>query len=156
MTINETWAYNAHDHHYKSSKDLIRGLVEVVSRGGNFLLNVGPQPDGMIQPEFQERLHAIGDWITVNGDSIYETTYGPIQGQSAFRMTAKDSDLFVHIFDWPAGSLTIADLPSKVLSARLLANNQPLRFQQTDKELSITLPPQAPDTNVNVVALRTL
>jgi alpha-L-fucosidase len=92
----------------------------------------------------------------VNGDSIYETTYGPIQGQSAFRTTAKGSDRYVHIFDWPAGSLTVADFPSKVSSARLLANNQPLRFQQTDKELSITLPPQAPDTNVSVVALRTL
>ena len=102
MTINDTWAYNAHDRHFKSSTDLIRGLVEVASRGGNFLLNVGPQPDGMIQPEFQERLRAIGDWITVNGDSIYETTYGPIQGQSAYRMTAKGSDLYVHIFDWPS------------------------------------------------------
>lgn len=69
---------------------------------------------------------------------------------------AKGGPLYVHIFDWPIGSFTIADLLSKVLAARLLANNHPLRFQQTDKELSITLPPQAPDTNVSVVALRTL
>jgi alpha-L-fucosidase len=71
-------------------------------------------------------------------------------------MTAKGSDLYIHIFDWPAGSFAITDLPSKVLSARLLANNQPLHFQQTSNELSITLPPQAPDINVSVVALRTL
>jgi alpha-L-fucosidase len=156
MTINDTWAYNAHDHHFKSSRDLIRGLVEVASRGGNFLLNVGPQPDGMIQPEFQERLRAIGDWITINGESIYETTYGPIQGQSAFRTTAKGSDLYIHIFDWPAGSLVLSDLPGKVLSARILANNQPLRFEQSPKELSISLTSQPPDANVSVVALRTL
>ena len=157
MTINDTWAYNVHDRHFKSSTDLIRGLVEVASRGGNFLLNVGPQPGGMIQPEFQERLRAIGDWIAVNGDSIYETTYGPIQGQAAYRMTAKGtSDLYVHLFDWPSGSLTVTGLPAKVLSARLLANNQPLEFQQTPNDLSITLPPQAPDASVSVVAFRTL
>jgi alpha-L-fucosidase len=156
MTINDTWAYNAHDRRFKSSTDLIRGLVEVASRGGNFLLNVGPQPDGMIQPEFQQRLRAIGDWIAVNGDSFYETTYGPIQGQAAYRMTAKGSDLYVHLFDWPSRSLTVTGLPAKVLSARLLANNQPLEFRQTPNDLSITLPPQAPDASVSVVALRTL
>ena len=130
MTINDTWAYNAHDRHFKSSTDLIRGLVEVASRGGNFLLNVGPQPDGMIQPEFQERLRAIGDWITVNGDSIYETTYGPIQGQAAYRMTAKGSDFIFTSSTGPHNSLTVTGLPAKVLSARLLANNQPLEFHK--------------------------
>src|SRR5215472_12536222 len=80
MTINHTWAYNANDRNFKSPQDLIRGLIEVTSRGGNFLLNIGPQPDGMVQPEFQERLHAIGDWLEVNGEAIYGSTYGPIQG----------------------------------------------------------------------------
>src|SRR5207253_6471137 len=74
MTINNTWAYNMHDREFKSAQFLIRGLVEVASRGGNFLLNVGPQPDGVIQPEFQDRLRAIGEWLSVNGESIYETT----------------------------------------------------------------------------------
>jgi alpha-L-fucosidase len=156
MTINDTWAYNAHDHHFKSAGDLIRGLVEVASRGGNFLLNVGPQPDGMIQPEFQQRLAVIGEWMTINGESIYETTYGPIQGQAAFRMTAKDSNFYVHVFDWPSTPLLLTGFPAKVLSARLLATNQPLRFEQTKNDLSITLPPQAPDANVSVIALRTL
>ncbi|MFL6306630.1 MAG: alpha-L-fucosidase [Candidatus Sulfotelmatobacter sp.] len=156
MTINNTWAYNAHDHHFKSGKDLIRGLVEVASRGGNFLLNVGPQPDGLIQPEFQDRLRTIGDWITANGESIYGTTYGPIQGQTSFRTTAKGSDLYVHVLDWPSNSLVLTGLPGKVLSARLLANNQPLRFQQTPDQIAITVPPQAPDPNVSVIALRML
>ncbi len=156
MTINNTWAYNANDHDYKSSRDLIRALVEVASRGGNFLLNVGPQPDGMIQPEFQERLRAIGDWITVNGDAIYGTTYGPIQGEQAYRTTARDNNLYIHIMDWPAASMQLASIKSKVLSARLLANNQPLRFEQTESGVQITLPSQAPDKNVSVIALRTL
>jgi alpha-L-fucosidase len=156
MTINNTWAYNAHDHNFKSSTELIRGLVEVSSRGGNFLLNVGPQPDGVIQPEFQQRLRAIGDWLTINGSSIYGSTYGPIQGAPGYRTTARGSNVYLHLFDWPVSSLQITDLKAKVLSARLLANNQSLPFQQTEKGLDIQLPSQAPDPNVSVIALRTL
>jgi alpha-L-fucosidase len=156
MTINDTWAYNAHDHNFKSAHDLIRSLVEVTSRGGNFLLNVGPQPDGIIQPEFQERLRAIGDWMTVNGESIYGTTFGSIQAASGYRTTVKGSDLFIHVFDWPSTPLTIAGVKPKVFSARLLANNQRLEFQQSENSLQITVPQQAPDQNVSVIALKTL
>src|ERR1700756_4128062 len=110
MTINNTWAYNKNDHDYKSEQTLIRGLVEVASRGGNFLLNVGPQPDGGIQPEFQQRLRTIGDWLTLNGDAIYGTTYGPVQGVAGLRTTANDKSIFVHIFDWPASALTFSGI----------------------------------------------
>lgn len=156
MTINDTWAYNAHDHNYKSAQTLIRGLVEVASRGGNFLLNVGPQPDGVIQPEFQERLRAIGNWMSVNGESIYGTTYGPIQGISSLRTTQKRNTVYAHIFDWPSTPLTIEQLNAKVLSVRLLANGQPLKFNQSDRNLTIELPSQAPDPDASVIAIRTL
>jgi len=156
MTINETWAYNAHDTKFKSAQDLVRGLVEVTSRGGNFLLNVGPQPDGIIQPEFQERLRAIGEWMTVNGESIYGTTFGPIQGEVGYRTTSKRNEIFVHVFDWPSGPLQISGIKPKILSARLLANNQPLTFQQTEVGVQMTLPQQAPGKHVNVIAIRTL
>lgn len=156
MTINNTWAYNMHDHEYKSAQFLIRGLVEVASRGGNFLLNVGPQPDGQVQPEFQERLRAIGDWLTVNGESIYGTTYGPVQGVNSIRTTVKREAVFVHIFEWSSTSLHIQGLQSKILSARCLANGQALKFQQSDQGLEIELPSQAPDPNVTVVSLKTL
>lgn len=156
MTINNTWAYNANDHDYKSAQFLIRGLVEVASRGGNFLLNVGPQPDGVIQPEFQERLRAIGDWLALNGDSIYGTIYGPIQGISALRTTAKHNSIFVHVFDWPTAALNLPELKDKVISARLLANGQALKFRQAESGLLIDLPAQAPDPNVSVIHLITL
>jgi len=156
MTINNTWAYNEHDHDYKSSQFLIRSLVEVASRGGNFLLNVGPRPDGTIQPEFQERLRAIGDWISVNGDSIYGTTYGPVQGVKDIRTTAKRETVFVHVFDWPSASLQVPDFKKKIIAAHLLATGQSLTYRQSESGLQIDLPSKAPDDNVNVVALRTL
>jgi len=156
MTINNTWAYNAHDRDFKSARDLIRGLVEVCSRGGNFLLNIGPEPDGTVQPEFQQRLRAVGDWVTVNGASIYDTTYGPIQGASGYRTTAKGSAIYLHVFDWPADILQVSSFKPKVISARLLSNNQPLTFRQTEGNLQVQLPSQAPDQQVSVIALRTL
>lgn len=156
MTINNTWAYNKNDHDYKSAQSLIRALVEVASRGGNFLLNVGPQPDGAIQPEFQERLKAIGVWLSVNGDSIYGTTYGPIQGMTAFRTTAKRDTIFLHLFDWPTGALEVSSINKKVIGAHLLATGQSLQFRQSESGLQIQLPTAAPDPDVSVIALRTL
>jgi alpha-L-fucosidase len=156
MTINNTWAYNNNDHDFKSEQTLIRSLVEVASRGGNLLLNVGPQPDGQIQPEFQQRLRAIGDWLTLNGDSIYGTTFGPVQGVNDLRTTANDKSIYVHVFNWPATAVCeIAGIEPKVMSARLLANGKPLTFHQTEGKLQINIPEQAPDPNVSVIALKT-
>ncbi len=153
MTINNTWAYNKNDHDYKSPRTLIRGLVEVASRGGNFLLNVGPQPDGQIQPEFQERLKAIGAWLTLNGDSIYGTTYGPVQNVQGLRTTAKPKTIYLHLFDWTPPVSTVPGIDARVLSARLLANGTPLKFRQTEAKLEIEIPPSAPDPDVSVIAL---
>jgi len=156
MTINNTWAYNMHDRDFKSAQFLIRGLVEVASRGGNFLLNVGPQPDGVIQPEFQERLRAIGDWLSVNGDSIYGTTYGPLQGMASLRTTAKGKKVYVHVFDWPSGTLEINGLDAKVIAAHLLATGQSVTFRQDSGKLQIDVASRAPDPNVTTIALNTL
>jgi alpha-L-fucosidase len=156
MTINHTWAYNMHDREFKSAQFLIRALVEVASRGGNFLLNVGPQPDGVIQPEFQDRLRAIGEWLSVNGESIYETTYGPVQGMASVRTTAKNQKVFIHVFDWPSSALDVDGLQAKVISAHLLTTGQALKFRQTVAKLQIDLPAQAPDPNVSTIAVNIL
>ncbi len=153
MTINNTWAYNKNDTDYKSSRALVRGLVEVASRGGNLLLNVGPQPDGQIQPEFQQRLKAIGAWLTRNGDSIYGTTYGPVQGVEGLRTTAGAKCIYVHLFDWTPPRCTLTGIDARVLSARLLANGMPLTFRQTEGKLEIEIPQAAPDPDVSVIAL---
>jgi alpha-L-fucosidase len=153
MTINNTWAYNKNDRDYKTARTLIRGLVEVASRGGNFLLNVGPQPDGQIQPEFQERIKAIGAWLTLNGDSIYGTTYGPVQNVQGLRTTAGPKTIYVHLFDWTPPVCAVSGVDARVLSARLLANGTPLKFRQTEAKLEIEIPPTAPDPDVSVITL---
>jgi len=156
MTINNTWAFNMHDREFKSPQFLIRVLIEVASRGGNFLLNVGPQPDGAIQPEFHERLRAVGDWLAINGDSVYGTMYGPIQGSGSVRTTAKDKKIFIHVFEWPdVSTLQINGLGAKVVSAHLLDKGEPLRFRQTEMKLQIDLPVKQKDLDVRVIVLRT-
>ena len=156
MTINNTWAFNVHDREFKSAQFLIRALVEVASRGGNFLLNVGPQPDGLIQSEFQERLRAIGEWLNVNGDSIYGTSYGPVQGVAPLRTTAKRNKVYVHVFDWPSATLEISGVTTKVLAAHLLATGRSLPFRQDTVKLQIDLAGHAPDPNVTTITLNTL
>jgi alpha-L-fucosidase len=155
MTINDTWAYNADDHERKSAKSLIRAQVEVASRGGNFGSTSARSPDGQVQPEFQERLRAIGEWLAVNGDSIYGTTYGPIEGLPALRTTAKANRIFIHVFDWSPAALELGDVRVKLLSARPLANGRPLKVAQTEGKLKIELSQQAPDPNVRTIALTT-
>ena len=156
MTINDTWAYNKHDRDYKTSDYLIRGLVEVASRGGNLLLNVGPQPDGIIQPQFQDRLRAIGNWLAVNGESIYGTTYGPVQNVTAFRTTAKHGKIFVHVLDWKSPILEVNGIGSKVTSTRFLDGGKVLKFSQAEGRLQIQVPDAAPDSDVSVISLTTL
>jgi alpha-L-fucosidase len=135
MTINRTWAYNKNDRDFKSAKDLVRTLVEVASRGGNFLLNVGPEPDGTIQPEFQERLLAIGKWLRVNGEAIYGTTYGPLQSLSFGRTTARGRNVYLHVFDWQAEQITVPGLTGNVDSVSLLTSDRPVPFHQNGTTL---------------------
>lgn len=154
QTINNTWAYNENDRAYKSSTELIRMLVEVASKGGNLLLDVGPTPQGTIQPEFQERLLAMGNWLKLNGASIYGTTYGPLQNLPWGKSTGKGNIIYLHVFDWPQGQLVLTGLRGRVTRAALLATGHALRFRQTGDGLSIAIPHPAPDPVDSVVAIR--
>ncbi len=156
MTINDTWAYNKNDLKFKSTKFLIQTLADVASKGGNFLLNVGPTPEGTIQPEFQERLCGIGGWLKINGDSIYGATYGPLQDLGFGRCTAKGDTLYLHVFDWPKnGKLRVAGLEGRITGARFLATKTPLRFTQSESELMLEVPAEMPDPNDTVISLKT-
>ena len=155
MTINDTWAYNKNDRNFKPASELIRTLVEVASRGGNLLLNVGPTPEGTIQPEFEERLLAIGTWLKTNGEAIYGKTFGPWQNLSFGRTTAKGKIIYLHILQWLGGNLSIPSAGIQVRKVTLLANHKPLEFSQTGSSLSIKLPPDPPDPWVSVLSIET-
>jgi alpha-L-fucosidase len=154
MTINNTWAYNKNDHNCKSAKKLIQTLVNVASKGGNFLLNVGPSPEGVIQPEFQHRLRETGKWLAINGESIYGTTYGPLQDLPYGKTTAKGGTIYLHIFDWPKGSLEVSGV-GHVSRVSLLARAEILSFKQSGNGVTIQLPERAPDANVSVLKIET-
>ena len=156
MTINDTWAYNKNDKKFKSSTELVRALIDAASKGGNFLLNVGPTPEGTIQPEFVERLTAIGDWLKVNGESIYGTTYGPVQALKFGRMTAKGKTLYLHVFDMPAGTLELTGLKAKVASIKALSGGAALKFTQAGDKLTIPVTGIKATPHATVLAITTL
>ena len=158
VTINnDSWGYNKYETEFKSDRDLIRMLIEVVSKGGNLLLNIGPMPDGRIQQEFETRLAAIGRWMNVNGDAIYGTTASPFSRLPFFgRATAKGSTIYLHVFDWPKdGKLRVPGLKNMISSARLLAQpKQMLSAVRDGDDYVISLPQTAPDDIATVIELK--
>jgi alpha-L-fucosidase len=156
MTMNTTWGYNQHDHQWKSSAELIRNLVDIVSKGGNYLLNVGPKADGSIPEESLERMQAIGRWMRTNSESIYGTGASPYEQPSWGRYTRKEGMLYAHVFDWPENKiLSIPCDAGRVSSAYLLADSEtPLKLGKTGNALLIHLPEEAPDAVASVVAIK--
>jgi len=156
MTMNDTWGFKKHDLNWKSTADLIRKLVDTVSKGGNFLLNVGPTSDGIIPPESVQRLEEIGRWMDVNGDSIYGTTASPFKKLAWGRATQKPGKLYLHVFDWPTdGKLTVPGLTNKVSKAYLLADKSqpPLTVEQKADNVIVVVPKKPLDKIDTVVVL---
>jgi alpha-L-fucosidase len=155
MTMNDSWGFRVNDHNWKSKETLLKNLIDIVSKGGNYLLNVGPTSEGEIPPESVERLEAMGRWMTINGEAIYGTTASPFRRLNWGRATQKPGKLFLHVFDWPRGELVVPGLKTKVDRAYLLADaaKTPLKFAQADDEVTVALPAEAPDKIASVVVL---
>ncbi|HEY2934111.1 MAG TPA: alpha-L-fucosidase [Acidobacteriota bacterium] len=158
MTMNDTWGYKFYDDHWKSAEMLIRNLIDIASKGGNYLLNVGPTSEGVIPPPSVDRLAEMGRWMKVNGEAIYATTASPFKTQLAFgRATSKPDRVYLHVFKWPeGGALQVPAWGKSVKRAYLLAQpKSALKFTHASAGVSIELPKTAPDDIASVVVLET-
>jgi alpha-L-fucosidase len=161
MTMNRNWGYNRADKDFKPADDLIRKLVDVASKGGNFLLNVGPTAEGRFPAESVERLEAIGRWMDVNVESIRGTAAGPFPKLAWGRCTQKAlagrvTRLYLHVFEWPRdGRLVVDGLLNLPVRAFLLsdAKEAPLDTTRNGDALVVAVPPNAPDPTDSVVVL---
>jgi alpha-L-fucosidase len=155
MTMNDTWGYKTKDNNYKSTETLLRNLIDIASKGGNYLLNVGPTPEGIIPEPQVQRLKEVGAWLKTNGEAIYGTSAGPFKKSPAWgRATMRPGKLYLHVFHWPESGKLVLPLANKVASARLPAKpGQNLEFDTTPDGLVIQLPASAPDPVATVIVL---
>ena len=151
MTMGQTWAYNPKETSWKAPGILVRNLINVVSRGGNYLLDVGPTALGTFPPEAVERLKYIGQWMRRYNQAIYGTTYTPLQGQPWGQATRKGEKLYLHVFEWPQdGKLVVDSFAGQAKSASLFSGDA-LPFSQHGNQLVISVPAERPDPDAAVL-----
>jgi alpha-L-fucosidase len=159
MTMNGTWGFKSDDQNWKTAETLIRNLIDIASKGGNYLLNVGPTAEGLIPQPSVERLARMGQWMKVNGESIYGTQASPFEKTPWGRCTQKElpdgtTRLYLHVFQRPAdGKLTVSSLPTKATKSFLLDGGQKLEFTAQGTQVLISLPEKLPDAVASVVVL---
>ena len=162
MTMNDSWGYHKSDDNWKSPKQVIRNLVTCAHGGGNYLLNIGPKPDGSIPDESVKILTKVGEWVKRNGKTIYgadATAMGTDPcyiGHSMFaNFTQKGKTLYMHVHYWPGTSCGVMGLKTKVKSARILRTGRKVRIAQDRFQLKLLdLPAGPPDDPVTVIELR--
>ncbi len=168
MTMNESWGYHEADNDWKSPETIVRNLSTCAHDGGNYLLNIGPKPDGSIPEESVRILTAVGEWMDKNGPTIYASQPCKARDHVYANYTRRGNTLYMHIYHWPGETpashwleffqppsvIAIGGLRAKVKSARLFASGKPVTFEQGDQYVRFTgLPLEAPDHPVTVIAI---
>ncbi|MCK0146722.1 alpha-L-fucosidase [Arenibacter sp. F26102] len=154
MTMNGTWGYKPDDTKWKTSEDLIQKLVDIVSKGGNFLLNIGPDGYGRFPAQSIRRLKAMGEWTDANGEAIYGATASPYDMPEWGRYTKKDGIVYAHVFDWPEDGQLVIHKNIKLKKATLLvASETEISTNKIANGTVLKLPKEAPDQSVSVIRL---
>jgi alpha-L-fucosidase len=154
MTLNDSWGYQRADDNWKSSRTVIRNLIQCTRDGGNYLLNIGPKPDGSIPEESVRILSEVGRWMEVNGDTIYKSDLCQVRRSNYASFTRTGNTLYMHVHFWPGEYVAISGLKVKVKSARLLKTGAEIKFTQDEFQTKfIDLPGKAPDYPVTTIAI---
>jgi alpha-L-fucosidase len=163
-TMNRTYGYSTVAQRWRSHTEIIRMLADIASKGGNYLLNIGPKADGLVPAKAVRILQEVGKWMDKYGESIYGTTGSPIGRLPWGRCTAKSGKLYLHIFDWPSNErLVVPNIKSNIKKAYLLSDprKRQLKFERKEngdiviKLHTIALPPKALDPSDTVLVLET-
>ena len=154
MTLNQSWGYHAADDEWRTPKEVLRNLVLCARDNGNYLVSIGPKPDGSVQKEAVECLTKIGDWMDRNGTAIYGSERSKVTRYQYAGITRKGNTLFLHVHAWPGSEIRIGALVTKALSARLFASGKEIKFDQNAERLRLYgLPEKAPDQPMTVIAI---
>ena len=154
MTMNGSWGYKPSDVNWKSSEKLIQNLVDIVSKGGNFLLNIGPDGYGRFPAESIKRLKDMGEWTKTNGEAIFGVNASPYDRPEWGRYTSKNGVIYAHVFEWPEDGKLVINGDIKLKGAALLADpDSRLRAEPSEEGITISLPKTAPDSSDTVIKL---
>jgi len=152
-TMNNSWGFNLQDKNYKSAKSLIQYLVKAAGYNSNFLLNVGPMPDGKIQPEFVSTLKEVGAWIEKYGETIYGTRGGPVSLRTWGVTTQKGNKVYIHILSSEDSNLLMPDFGKKVKSISLFKAGTKLKFKQDAVGIAVSVPEEILDETDTVLVV---
>jgi len=154
MTMNDSWGYNRNDDHWKDPKTIVRNLITCSRDTGNYLLNIGPKPDGSIPEESVGIMTAVGKWMDRNGKSIYQMEKCQPRRSAFASFTRNGNTLYMHNYFWPGETATIGGMMTKVKSAKLLASGKEVKFEQDQFRVRfVGLPEKAPDEPVTTIAI---
>jgi alpha-L-fucosidase len=154
-TLNESYGYSQHDDHWKDTKSVVRLLCDIVSKGGNLLLNIGPDANGRVPEEAAKTLRGVGSWMRIHSKAIYGTTASPFERLAWGRATQKPGFLYLMVFDWPADGVLKVPLNNNAIRARLLDDKRKVDISRNPKTnaIELALPGAVPDASCSVIEL---